>query len=242
MGVESPWKGTSTSTGFKYRILLADGDVESAAYTADCLQRDGYLVIVAHDGFEALAELRAGLPEVIISDLELPRMSGFELLAVVRKRFAGIGVIARSNEFYPADMPEGILADRYVRKSASSYFELAEAVRQLLTELPLRAAPPRADIAPAWMSRTSTGYIVLTCPSCLRSSSVRLAHPEFGVIREDVCVACGEKIKYRLDRNVVEKVSELTVAQRAQERVDITRKIVAESRKSIDDSAKRMGE
>src|SRR5512146_969267 len=87
---------TSPEThSFKHRILVADDDEALLATTAEMLSREGYEVITAKDGFEALAALRLGEPNILISDLRMPNMSGFELLAVVRKRFPAIGASCR---------------------------------------------------------------------------------------------------------------------------------------------------
>lgn len=102
--------------GFQYRVLLADDDEALLTSTAAVLSQQGYLVLTARDGFEALAELQGGLPEIIISDLKMPNMPGFELLAIVRQRFPSVGVIARSGEFCPVGVPEGVLADKFVQK------------------------------------------------------------------------------------------------------------------------------
>jgi CheY-like chemotaxis protein len=186
-------------------------------------------VITAHDGFEALAELRSSLPEVVVSDLELPNMSGFELLSVVRIRFPGVAVIARSSEFFPAAVPEGVLADRYLRKDANADFELKEAIKQLLTEVPLRATQPKVELAPAWLPKNSRGYAVITCPACLRSSSVRVSEADFGTIRRDACLHCGSEIQYRLDKTVSDSQEPPTMLQQMQERVKITRRTVESS-------------
>ena len=47
----------------------------------------GYVVRVAVDGLDAIGKLRKGLPALIISDLNMPLMSGVEFLNVVRRRF-----------------------------------------------------------------------------------------------------------------------------------------------------------
>lgn len=138
---------------FNYRVLLVDDDEKLLRTTADVLTREGYLVQTAHDGFEALAVLRGGQPEILITDLNLPNMSGFELLAVIRKRFPGIGVIAYSDEFSPLG-PDGVLADRFLRKGDNSAFELLEEVRELLEKFPLRAQQAKPDTAPAWLPRS----------------------------------------------------------------------------------------
>jgi CheY-like chemotaxis protein len=51
------------------------------------LHKEGYQVTTANNGFDALLKLKEVVPEVIISDLNMPKMSGFEFLSVVRRRF-----------------------------------------------------------------------------------------------------------------------------------------------------------
>ena len=74
----------------KYQVLVVDDDPTVRESFAMLLQSGGYDVQVAEDGFSALLQLRKLLPDVIISDLNMPRMSGFEFLSVVRRRFPEI--------------------------------------------------------------------------------------------------------------------------------------------------------
>ena len=76
----------------------------------------GYVVRVSVDGLDAIGELRAGAPDLIISDLNMPRMSGSEFLNVVRKRFPQIPVIVISGAG-AGEMPEGLAADAYFHKN-----------------------------------------------------------------------------------------------------------------------------
>ncbi len=234
------------TSGFKYRILVADSGELSLDSAASLLSREGYVVLTARDGFEALVELRRGVPEIIVAELNMPRMSGFELLAVVRQRFPQIGVVAISDEFCPAgEMPPGVLADRFVRKAANSDFELLETVRELIAELPIRPSYAKPSIAPAWIPRTATGYVVITCTSCLRSSSVRLRDLSFGVLVKDSCLHCGAEIVYRLDTTTIsvpdrQTFAQKTFANRSQQRADESRRAVTESHKAIAESKKRI--
>ena len=72
--------------GFAYRVLVADDDPSVRETSARILSIAGYEVRTAVDGFDALAELRRSLPDVIISDLRMPNMSGLEVLQALSAR------------------------------------------------------------------------------------------------------------------------------------------------------------
>lgn len=74
-------------SGFSYRVLVVDDEPTVLQVSRLVFSEHGYEVRTAADGFEALVELRRSMPDVIISDLRMPNMSGFELLSVVRRRF-----------------------------------------------------------------------------------------------------------------------------------------------------------
>ena len=87
------------ANGFNYRILVVDDDPRVLQVSALVLKDRGFEVLTAREGFQALAQLRGSLPDIIISDLTMPNMSGFELLSIIRKRFPQIAVIVVSGEF-----------------------------------------------------------------------------------------------------------------------------------------------
>jgi len=66
------------------KILVVDDDLELRGLIVFALRQAGYLVIEAGDGPRALAELRAELPDLVILDVNLPKMSGFEVLERIR--------------------------------------------------------------------------------------------------------------------------------------------------------------
>lgn len=217
---------------FRYRVLIVDDSESLLAATAALLSREGYVVETAHDGFEALMLLRGSQPEILISDLKLPNMSGFELLAVVRKRFPAMGVIAMSGEFSAARMPEGILADRFVTKGNNCIFELVETVRELMSESPVRAQPSKQEIAPAWLPRSQRGYVVVTCPGCLRSFSVLQSPTEPGLVFKDTCIHCGIEVAYCIDA---------TTVRDPRSRFENSAALVTASKKMIDRSSGKVG-
>lgn len=97
-------------------MLVVDDDPRALHVSRLVLEERGYEVRTSADGFEALVELRRSPPDVIISDLKMPNMSGFELLSIVRCRFPHIPVIAISGEF-DGDTPGGLIADAFFTKA-----------------------------------------------------------------------------------------------------------------------------
>ena len=193
---------TSQSRHFHHRILLADDDEALLVTLGARLSDEGYDTRTSRDGFEALAVMREGAPDLLVSDLKMPNMSGFELLSVVRRRFPSVAVIAYTGEFVPAANPS-LLCDKLIVKSRNSNFELLDAIRDLLSQSPLRTQPAKMLAAPAWIPRSINGYFVLTCCDCLRSFSVLTRD---GIIGEDAvakCFHCGVDVKYHLDDSVL---------------------------------------
>ena len=72
---------------FHYRLLVVDDEPAIRYLFQSSLTTEGYEVGVAKDGFAALAQMRGALPDLILTDLKMPNMSGFELLSIVRRRF-----------------------------------------------------------------------------------------------------------------------------------------------------------
>ena len=62
------------------KILCIEDDRETAALIAEELVDRGYEVTVAHDGREGLAAILKTMPDLVLSDISMPVMSGFELL------------------------------------------------------------------------------------------------------------------------------------------------------------------
>jgi len=139
---------------------------------------------------------------MIISDLRMPNMSGFEFLSIVRRRFAHIPVIGISGEFVAEGMPTALLMDAFYQKGGYTQAELLSTIRRLILESPIRPHPPRADTAPLWIPRREAGYIVAVCTECLRSFPV--ADDSSGTeIRLAECPSCGTTVKYMVDSAVL---------------------------------------
>jgi two-component system response regulator CpxR len=66
------------------RILIADDDTELGTMLAEYLGHEGFAVDLAHDGEAALARARSGRYDVIVLDVMMPRMNGFDVLRRLR--------------------------------------------------------------------------------------------------------------------------------------------------------------
>jgi PleD family two-component response regulator len=80
----------ATAVRFRFRILVVDDEPSIRDAVREILEGRGYEVLTAADGLDGLQALSKSLPDLIISDLNMPRMSGFEFLTIVRERFPHI--------------------------------------------------------------------------------------------------------------------------------------------------------
>jgi chemosensory pili system protein ChpA (sensor histidine kinase/response regulator) len=65
-------------------VLVVDDSITVRRVTQRLLQREGYRVSLANDGLQALERLREELPAIVLSDIEMPRMDGFDLARTIR--------------------------------------------------------------------------------------------------------------------------------------------------------------
>ena len=139
--------------------------------------------------------MRGALPDLILTDLKMPNMSGFEFLSIVRRRFPQIPTVAISGEFQPALAPLGVLADAFFAKPFR-FEELLARVAELLQDAPPRPAIKR-DKAPVWVPRNGE-YYVITCTDCLRSFSIP-AENDLRALREMrtlECIFCNAEVRF----------------------------------------------
>jgi len=68
----------SPEEGCRKKVLVVDDDADNRRIVAKVLLAEGYEVIEAIDGLEALAQARTALPDLILMDLSLPSLDGWE--------------------------------------------------------------------------------------------------------------------------------------------------------------------
>jgi CheY-like chemotaxis protein len=191
-----------SSSAFKCRVLIVDDEPVVLQTSAAIVRSFGFTVRTADGGFAALKILREVLPDIIISDLRMPNMSGFELLSIVRRRFPHIPTIGISGEFILANMPIGLLVDHFFQKGGYTPEQLKTTMKELIADSPIRAHIGKVDKAPLWIPRKDADYIVVTCPECLRSSSIA-DQVGAGDLQTTECIPCGATISYLVDSSVL---------------------------------------
>jgi CheY-like chemotaxis protein len=188
------------SKASRRHILVVDDNPAVRETLAMLLMSAGYNVAVAEDGFGALSELRKTIPDVVVSDLEMPRMSGFELLSVVRRRFPQILTVAMSGAYSEHGLPAWIAADGFYAKGGGPK-NLLRKIEQLIISTPAPSGAHRQEIVPAWIPRNgndSNGipYVTVTCEECLRSFQLVVAEETILQVVEVPCRFCPVRNKY----------------------------------------------
>lgn len=83
------------------RILIIDDNAGALQALASMLQEEGFVVITEPDGLSALERLESAAPDLVLTDLHMPGISGLDLLAVVRERAPGLPVILMTSDSTP---------------------------------------------------------------------------------------------------------------------------------------------
>jgi DNA-binding NtrC family response regulator len=181
-------------------LIIVDDESSIRTTLSLVFSHAGYNVRTASDGFSALALIHERAPNILLSDLNMPGMSGFELLSVIRRIHPTIHVIATSGAFSGNNVPDGIAADAFYQKASGLSF-LLEAIQQgTQSNSMTRKSSPRS--APIWMSptrRVSSDklYILMGCPRCLRAfPKVVIDQPQ--LVRETDCFHCRAPISYAI--------------------------------------------
>jgi len=123
------------------RVLVVDDDVKTVELVKLYLNRDGYRVLTAYDGPEALHLAREGHPDLIVLDLMLPGIDGLEICRTIRDE-SDVPIIMLTAKTTDQDKLTGLDlgADDYVTKPFSPR-ELAARVRTVLRRLPGERGP-----------------------------------------------------------------------------------------------------
>lgn len=184
----------------KAKLLIVDDEVSLRSSLSMIFATFGHDVRSAEDGFSALSQIRNEMPDILLSDLNMPGMSGFELLSVVRRRFPAMQVIAMSGAFSGNAVPPEIAADAFYQKGGSpgTLLQMVTAMANNGRASIRYSSPP----APIWIPRNGhdpngAEYVMVACPECLRTFPQVLGK-NVHAVRETGCVHCSSPIHYAI--------------------------------------------
>ena len=167
------------------KILLVEDDKSLSEIYSVRLRAEGYDILSASDGEQALALAIKEVPDLIISDVMMPNISGFDMLDILRSttETRGIHVIMMtalsSDEQRQRGMALG--ADRYLVKSQVGIEDVVRTVHEVLgdasvpadTPAPLVNEPKRATIEPGPSARATEPAPVNNSPEKTESDSTK---------------------------------------------------------------------
>jgi two-component system chemotaxis sensor kinase CheA len=119
-----------------YKVLVTDDSITSRTLIKNILETAGYDVITAVDGVDAVTKALVGEFDLIVSDVDMPRMNGFELTAKIRKdkKLSEVPVVLVTALESREDREHGIDvgANAYIVKSSFDQSNLLEVIKKLL--------------------------------------------------------------------------------------------------------------
>ena len=109
---------TSSPDQYKGRILLVDDDVDITHSFSLALQKDGFIVDTYNDPLIALGDFKADLYDLVLLDIKLPKMDGFELYDKIREidRRVKVCFISGYQMNYLALREQGLQIDCFISK------------------------------------------------------------------------------------------------------------------------------
>lgn len=118
-------------------VLIVDDEQNITISVEFLMKREGYQVSVANDGENGLEMIRELKPDLVLLDVMMPRMNGFEVCEAVRKDpdLAGVKIVMLTAKGRSAEIEKGINlgADDYIPKPFSTR-DLVKRVQELLGE------------------------------------------------------------------------------------------------------------
>ena len=132
-------------------VLVVDDSITVRRVTQRLLQREGYRVALAADGLQALDRLREERPVMVLSDIEMPRMDGFELVREIRadehlKDLPVVMITSRIADKH-REHAASLGVDHYLGKPYSDEV-LLSLVRQYVLDSEIKAADAASAVAP----------------------------------------------------------------------------------------------
>ncbi len=125
-----------------YKILIADDEADTLEILSKHLKDADYDVITAGDGEDALAKIKADQPDIILLDILMPKMNGFDVLRQIRanppsEKWQPVIIISTKDEFESLVKGYDLQADYYITKPFT-LDKVSDAVKTMISLIPAR--------------------------------------------------------------------------------------------------------
>ena len=145
----------------KKTILVVDNEENLRLLCQEVLDKEGYRVIEAEDGIEAIRKIEQETPDLVILDIQMPRMDGMEALPrILRKEKKTPVILYTGHSRYQEEFMAWV-ADAYVMKS-SDLTELKDKVHELLSARDSMETPDSLDMIDQAFVRILSAFEQLT--------------------------------------------------------------------------------
>lgn len=131
------------------KVLMADDEPDVLEVMAKKVSAEGFDVVTAQDGEEALEKIRAEVPDVILLDITMPKKDGFQILQEIRenpttKKWQPVIMVSAHRELDDMNKSYSLEADHYITKPCSSA-DIIKAIRLMVSLIPQKRSKEEAD-------------------------------------------------------------------------------------------------
>jgi DNA-binding response OmpR family regulator len=124
-----------------YKLLLVDDDKEIVETLEKRLKEEGYDVATAFDGEEALTKLKTDNPDIILLDLIMPKLNGFDVLKEIRQNYKDkwrpVIIVSAQTDLESIKKGYNLEADHYLTKPCTME-NLLRGIRTMISLMPAR--------------------------------------------------------------------------------------------------------
>ncbi len=168
----------TTPSPARPRVLVVDDDKAVRESLRRSLEFNGYEVVLAADGAEALAGIAAAAPDVVVMDVMMPRLDGLETTRALRTAGNDLPILVLTARDAVGDRVEGLDA------GADDYLTKPFALQELLARLRalLRRVVPREDVADEVLSFSDLSMDVGTREVRRGARVIELTRTEFALL------------------------------------------------------------
>jgi DNA-binding response OmpR family regulator len=124
-----------------FKVLVVDDEKDIVEVVGSRLSREGYQVVTAFDGEEALVQIKAEDPDLIVLDLMMPKLNGLDVLKQVRENSPGkwrpVIIVSGNAELESIKRCYNMEADLYLTKPCTME-NLVKGVKTMISFIPMR--------------------------------------------------------------------------------------------------------